>query len=49
MTNRDFHGGAVIKNPPTSAAAMGLMTGPERFHTQQSSEAHVPQLTELVL
>ena len=49
MTNGDFHGGPGIKNPPTSAEAMGLMTRPGRFHTQQSSEAHVPQLTELVL
>ena len=30
--NKDFPGGAVVKNPPAKAGDMGLIPGPGRSH-----------------
>ena len=34
---RDFLGGAVVKNPPANAGDMGLSPGPGRSHMPQSN------------
>ena len=34
---RDFPGGAVVKNPPASAGYTGLSPGPGRSHVSQSN------------
>ena len=33
--NKDFPGGAVVKNPPASAGDTGSIPGPGRFHMPQ--------------
>ena len=35
--NRDFPGGAVVKNPPANAGDMGSSPGPGRSHMPQSN------------
>ena len=35
--NRDFPGGAVVKNPPANAGAMGSSPGPGRSHMLRSN------------
>ena len=35
--NRDFPGGAVVKNPPAKAGDMGSIPGLGRFHMTRSS------------
>ena len=42
-----FPGGAVVKNPPANAGAMGSIPGPGRSHMPQSNEACAPQLLSL--
>ena len=42
--NRDFPGGAVVKNPPANAGDTGSNPGPRRSHMLRSNKAHVPQL-----
>ena len=46
-TRQDFPGGAVVKNPPSSAGDTGLSPAPGRFHIPQSNEACAPQLLSL--
>ena len=36
-TNRNFLGGAVVKNPPANAGDMGLIPGPGRSHMLRSN------------
>ena len=45
--NRDFLGGAVVKNPPANAGDMGLSPGPGRSHMPRSNWARAPQLLSL--
>ena len=47
MTVQDFFQGSVNKNLPGNARGMGLISGPGRFHTPQSNEAHVTRLLSL--
>ena len=35
--NRDFHGGAVVKNLPANAGDMGSSPGPGRSHMPRSN------------
>ena len=43
--NRDFPGGAVVKNPPAKAGDTGSSPGPGRSHMPQSNYvAQKPQL-----
>ena len=35
--DRDFPGGAVVKNPPANAGDMGSIPGPGRSHMLQSN------------
>ena len=37
QTNRDFPGGAAVKNPPANAGDMGSSPGPGRSHMLRSS------------
>lgn len=41
---QDFPDGPMIKNLPANARGTGLVTGQGRFHMQQASYTHVPQL-----
>ena len=43
----DFPGGSEVKSPPANAGDTGLIPGPRRFHTPQSSQVHAPQLLSL--
>ena len=45
--DRDFPGGAVVKNLPANAGYMGSSPGPGRSHMPRSNEAHAPQLLSL--
>ena len=49
--NRDFPGGAVVKNLPANAGDMGSSPGPGRSHVPQllslCSRAHKPKLLSL--
>ena len=36
-TNKDFPGGAVVKNPPANAGDMGSSPGPGRSHMPRSN------------
>ena len=40
----DFHGGAVVKNPPANAGDAGSSPGPGRSRMPWSNEARAPQL-----
>ena len=44
QAERDFPGGAVVKNPPANAGDMGSSPGPGRSHMPWSNYAHAPQL-----
>ena len=37
INNRDFPGGAVVKNPPANSGDMGSSPGPGRSHMPQSN------------
>ena len=45
--DRDFPGGAVVKNPPSNAGDTGSIPGPGRSHMLHSNQACVPQLLSL--
>ena len=45
--NRDFPGGAVVKNLPANAGDMGSIPGPGRSHMPRSNGARAPQLLSL--
>ena len=42
--NRDFPGGAVVKNWPVNAGDTGSSPGPGGPHMPRSNEVHEPQL-----
>ena len=42
-----FPGDSVIKNPPASTGAMGLILDPGRSHIAKEQQTHVPQLLSL--
>ena len=44
---RDFPGGAVVKNPSANAGDVGSRPGPGRSHMPRSNKARVPQLLNL--
>ena len=45
--DRDFPGGAVVKNPPANAGDRGSSPGPGRCHMLWSNEVRAPQLLSL--
>ena len=47
FTNRGFHGGSVVKNPPANARDMGSIPGPGGSRTPQSNWTLVPHLLSL--
>ena len=47
ITQRDFHGGAVVKNLPANAGDTGSSPGPGRSHMPRSNSARAPQLLSL--
>ena len=47
VTQGDFPGGAVVKNPPANAGDRGSIPGPGRSHMPQSNKARAPQLLSL--
>ena len=40
MPDRDFPGGAVVKNPPANAGDMGSIPGPGRSHKKKKKKGN---------
>ena len=47
VQQKDFPGGAVVKNPPANGGDTGLSPGQGRSHMPRSNLAHAPQLLSL--
>ena len=47
IDERDFPGGAVVRNPPANAGDTGSSPGPGRSHMPWNNSARAPQLLSL--